>query len=91
MATSQAERRAPRETIPHPGSFNDRTSRLSVNEDLYVELAHVDDRSAMRKITAKSRFPTSMQGMEFSGELFTAVAAAKFGNVRHLICIRRVA
>lgn len=51
----------------------------------------MDDRSAMRKITAKSRFPTSMQGMEFSGELFTAVAAAKFGNVRHLICIRRVA
>lgn len=90
MATSQAERRAPRETTPHPGSFNDRLSRLGVNDDLYVELASVDDRSALRRVTAKSRFPTSMQGMEFSGELFTAVGAAKFGNVRHLICIRRV-
>lgn len=91
MADKSAERRAPRETTPHPGSLNDKMSRLNVEEAMYVELDHVDDRTPMRMATAKSRFPTSMLGMEFSGELFTAVGAAKFGNVRHLVCIRRVA
>ena len=91
MEKQPAERRAPRKTTPHPGSLNDRMSRLSVDEALYAELDNVDDRTPMRMATAKSRFPSSMKGMEFSGELFTAVGAAKFGNVRHLVCIRRLA
>ena len=76
---------------PHPGSLNDRISKLDVGGRLYEEHPLDECVGIQRLVATRSRRPTSMEGMEFITGLFTAIAAAQIGDVRYLVCVERVA
>lgn len=76
---------------PRPGSLNDRMADLEVGDRIYVETELENYRVVQSRATLRSRFPSCMDGMEFSSSLFTAVPHGKAGDNRYLVCIERIA
>lgn len=75
----------------HKGSRNDWLSSFEPGERRYIETSQHKYAHDMRTYnTPKSRRPASLDGMEFSASLFTAVpAAGTVSDIRYLICIQR--
>lgn len=76
--------------LPHSGSLNDKLSKLEVGDRAYFETDLSRYSTLQRSVSAKSRYPEAMRGMEFSTQLFTAVSAARAGDIRYLVCVERV-
>jgi hypothetical protein len=73
------------------GSFNDNLARLEVGEYLWIETTVEEYASVQRRVTARSRFPETMQHMRFFSQGFTCISNSKVGDIRIAVRIERVA
>lgn len=75
----------------HKGSWNTWLAEFYIGEIRYLETNLDKFSQDMRTInTPKSRRPAAMSDMEFTTQLFTAVSAAKAGDVRYIIAVERI-
>jgi len=74
----------------HKNSVTDRVSRLAEGEKMYIETTPEEyAHTQSTYLLPQSRRPKEMKGWHLSAKLFTAVAAAKVGEIRYLVCIER--
>lgn len=77
---------------PNKGSRNEWLSTFAVGERRYVETDLQSYPNVMRTFnTPKSRRRGVVEAMVFSTSLFTAVSAAKAGDIRYIVCVERAA
>jgi hypothetical protein len=72
-------------------SLNTLLASLAVGESRYLETTLADYKGVQRRVTLSSRYPEPMAHMRFSSSLYTAVSASTAGDVRYLVCIKRLA
>lgn len=74
----------------HTESLNASLSRLSVGEVIYIERERDQCASLQRAVSAKSRWPKSMQGWQIKTSTYTAVGSAAVGDIKFLVRVERV-
>jgi hypothetical protein len=74
---------------PHRDSLNHKLMAMRPRDRIYIETTLDGFPGVQRGVTAKSRRPSSMEGMEFTCALFTAVSCSKAGDIRYLVAVER--
>jgi hypothetical protein len=83
MTTTQSNNVAPPRR-----SWTDRLRPLEVGARIYVETAL---RGAVSRQQSLARAARELPGRVYTTSLFTAVGAARTGDVRYLVCVERIA
>ena len=71
-------------------SLNNLLASLTVGEQLYIETTLELYQGIQRRVTLSSRYPQAMTDMRFTSNLFTAVSASTAGDVRYILCVKRL-
>ncbi len=72
-------------------SLNNLLASLAVGDHIYIETTLELYQGIQRRVTLSSRYPAAMADMRFTSSLFTAVSASTAGDVRYLVCVKRLA
>lgn len=89
LSNSNALQQALMPSKPHCGSLNHKLMAMRPRDRIYIETTLDGFAGVQRGVTAKSRRPSSMNGMEFTCALFTAVSCSKAGDIRYLVAVER--